>query len=355
MNPYWALDGSKLYQGNVLDVLAALESQSVHMVCTSPPYWGLRDYGIPPVEWPPVSYIPMAGLPPVEVPGCREGCKHEWEDAPKSAQRIRNGASGGLADDGRTKEIPVTLHPGQGQFCRLCGGWRGSLGLEPDPMMFVGHIVLIWRELRRVLRDDGTSWVNFGDSYANSSSGGGSPVDVRNDGRKTTPGDKVRGRKQGVNTMSPGLKPKDLIGIPWRVALALQADGWYLRSAIIWAKGISFCPTYSGSCMPESCRDRPTNSYEMVFLLAKSESYYYDQEAVRESSSTPWHGIGGYREGNIDNNWGPQEYRNDARQRAGRNLRSVWAIPQAPLRLRDDIDPEKRQWVINQLVERGLA
>jgi hypothetical protein len=110
------------------------------------------------------------------------------------------------------------------------------------------------------------------------------------------------------------------------VALALQADGWYLRSDLIWAKGISFCDTYSGSCMPESVRDRPTKAHEYVFLLSKKPRYFYDADAVREESSTPWHGVGGYREGNIDNNWGPSEYRNDERERAGRNLRTVWAI-----------------------------
>jgi DNA modification methylase len=199
----------------------------------------------------------------------------------------------------------------------------GQLGLEPTPDEYVRQMVAVFREVRRVLRSDGSCWVNLGDSYAHSTSGGGGAVDVRTDGRNTTPGDKVRGRTKGTNTMSDGLKPKDLIGIPWRVALALQADRWWLRSDIIWSKP---------NPMPESVTDRPTKSHEYLFLLAKSERYYFDAEALREKDS----GVGRVRalqgtkiragamgrtpSGNEKSGvlWADTGYR---------NIRTVWSIP----------------------------
>jgi hypothetical protein len=126
-----------------------------------------------------------------------------------------------------------------------------------------------------------------------------------------------------------GFKPKDLVPIPWMVALALQADGWTLRSDIIWAKGLSFCPAYSGSCMPESCRDRPTKGHEYLFLLTKRARYFYDREAVVEQWADKRNGRAG---GNVENRkyqWreidGPTI--TEAPKTSGRNLRTVWAIP----------------------------
>jgi DNA modification methylase len=157
-------------------------------------------------------------------------------------------------------------------------GVAGQIGLEPTPEEYTEKIVEVFREVRRVLRDDGTIWVNMGDSYAHCTCGGGGAVDIRTDGRNTTPGDKVRGRMAGVNTLSPGLKPKDLVGMPWRIAFALQADGWYLRSDIIWHKV---------NPMPESVTDRPTKAHEYLFLLSKSAKYFYDADAIKEESIYP--------------------------------------------------------------------
>lgn len=131
-------------------------------------------------------------------------------------------------------------------------GVKGQIGLEETPELFVGKLTEVFREVRRVLREDGTCWVNLGDSYSSHGGMGASGRCVEN------------------------LKPKDLIGIPWRVAFALQADGWYLRSDIIWAKP---------NCMPESVRDRPTRSHEYIFLLTKSERYFYDASAIAEPCS----------------------------------------------------------------------
>lgn len=179
-------------RGDCRQILPTLPEDSVHCVVTSPPYFGLRDYGV-----------------------------------------------------------------------------DGQIGLEPTPAEFVEQLVGVMREVRRVLRPDGTLWLNLGDSYANDTKWGGqtSGKHVR-----AMHGDTGIGRRR----QNTGLKSKDLIGIPWRVAFALQADGWWLRQDIIWAKP---------NPMPESVRDRCTKAHEYIFLLAKSERYYFDSEAMQEPAS----------------------------------------------------------------------
>jgi hypothetical protein len=275
----------------------------------------------------------MAGMAPIEVPGCEVGCEHEWhtervytenaagkrskeafsEAGPDNAQQIK---------DARWREH---------QWCHLCGGWRGCLGLEPTVEMFVGHIVLIWRALWRVMRDDAVCFLNLGDSYCANKTGSAS---INSSTLQTTSGDKKRFASLGrPDKTAVGLKPKDLIGIPWRVAFALQADGWYLRSDLIWAKGLSFCAEYSGSCMPESVRDRPTKGHEYVFLLSKQARYFYDGDAVREAGCTPggitWDerkeaGEGARR--GYNRNRPAEAGGTMATPSSGRNLRTVWAI-----------------------------
>lgn len=200
--------------GHVLDALRSLPDESIHCAVTSPPYFALRDYGLQSIAWPEVEYAPMPGLPPVRVPA-----------------------------------------------------WEGQLGLEPTPEMYTAHLVLVFREMRRVLRDDATFWLNLGDCYA------GSPGNGRG-GERVTGGVPYR---NGASKSGDGLKEKDLVGIPWRVAFALEADGWWLRSDIIWAKN---------NALPESVKDRPAKTHEYVFLLAKSRKYYYDQEAIKEDRTT---------------------------------------------------------------------
>jgi len=154
-------------------------------------------------------------------------------------------------------------------------GHEGQIGLEETPDEFVAKLVEVFREVRRVLRDDGTCWVNLGDSYAtNGGAHGGREDNQRGVGAKRAHdaggGDKRQRRAPG------GLKPKDLVGIPWRVAFALQADGWWLRQDIIWHKP---------NPMPESVRDRCTKAHEYVFLMTKSDRYFYDAEAVSEAAT----------------------------------------------------------------------
>lgn len=192
----------KILKGNCLETLSSLKEKSVNTCVTSPPYWGLRDYG--------------------------------------------NG---------------------------------DQLGQEETPEKFVENLVNVFREVRRVLRDDGTVWLNLGDSYCGTGHKGDHTDPKHKDGRN--------GQKVALNNKIQGFKSKDLIGIPWRVAFALQADGWYLRQDIIWHKN---------NPMPEPVKDRCTKSHEYIFLLSKSSKYYYDNEAIK---------------------YGPENS----------NKRSVWTVP----------------------------
>jgi DNA modification methylase len=181
-------------------------------------------------------------------------------------------------------------------------------------------MVEVFREVRRVLKADGTLWLNLGDSYASDVKGSGGP-----DTSSTLVGTKAEhnGQRMIPQKVQHGLKPKDLVGIPWRVAFALQADGWYLRSDIIWSKP---------NPMPESVTDRPTKAHEYLFLLAKSERYYYDAEAIREYGPTYIRKAGGYigfGETHTGNNQRGGLADKDTIT-TGRNKRSVWEITTQP-------------------------
>jgi DNA modification methylase len=200
-------------------------------------------------------------------------------------------------------------------------GHDGQIGLESTPEEYVARMVEVFREVRRVLREDGTLWLNLGDSYAANTSGGASPQG----GASARP--KIDATEYASRRIPTGLKAKDLVGIPWRVAFALQADGWYLRQDIIWHKP---------NPMPESVRDRCTKAHEYVFLLSKSERYYYDAEAISEeavcagvpqSFDTPYknagRGSGKKPSGNEKPGSFPVVYNT-------RNRRSVWTITTKP-------------------------
>lgn len=216
-----------------------------------------------------------------------------------------------------------------------CGAWRGGFGLEPSIEMYIAHTVEILRELRRVLRADGVVFWNIGDSYASGKgtcyNPGGGKTSL--DGHEVLKDQQAyplnRGNKSELTAQ--GMKPKDLCLIPERVAIAAQADGWWVRSMIIWAKP---------NPMPESCRDRPTDAYEHIIMLAKSERYFWDADAVREGYTTPKE----YRElktgqrnlrgqeairprGDLEACESPEDR---YWPHSGRNLRNVWTFPTQP-------------------------
>ena len=247
MNPTW-----DILQGDSTEVMRGMEPESVHCCITSPPYWGLRNYGV-----------------------------------------------------------------------------AGAYGLEPTLDEYIERMVEVFREVRRVLRKDGVLFLNMGDAYYSNPGNGRSPHGGNLDGGSP--------HVSGKLGLAHGLKPKDLIGLPWRVAFALQADGWWLRSEIVWAKP---------NPMPESVRDRPTRAHEYVFLLTKSARYFYDADAIREpwtASSVSRLQVGvpaatGWGNSPIHHHATPQRPREDVRdyrqdedkQRdilsRGANKRTVWSI-----------------------------
>lgn len=206
--------GVDLRNGDSLLVLPTCEAGSVACCVTSPPYFGVRDYGVVPTGWPEVTFLPMAALAPITIPAM-----------------------------------------------------SSCLGREGDPLAYVAHLVALFRQVRRVLSDDGSLWLNIGDTRAAN----------RTYQVPSTKGGPRHAAAQGFEgsamTVPEGLKAKDMLGVPWRVALALQAEGWYLRSDVIWHKG---------NAMPSSANDRPTDAHEHVFLFSKRGHYYYDAVATRE-------------------------------------------------------------------------
>ncbi len=266
---------TRILTGDCRDVLRTLPDESVHCVVTSPPYWGLRDYGV-----------------------------------------------------------------------------DGQIGLEPSFSDYIDTMRAVFAEVWRVLRKDGTLWLNMGDSYATSVNGR-SAADTKatgNDDRtfrdkpfstigpihKTSTlqgGKEILSQQRRVGDLATDfgiLKPKDLCGIPWRIAFALQADGWYLRSDIIWSKP---------NPMPESVIDRPTKAHEYLFLLSKSERYYYDADAIREPHLEPersgtsekmWSPNVATNEQLVNGGFGRGKYTQRIYNSAGRNRRTVWEIPTSP-------------------------
>ena len=186
MNPYYTSTHGTLHQGDALTILRSLPPESVQCCITSPPYWGLRDYGV-----------------------------------------------------------------------------DGQIGLEETPGAHVERLVAVFREVKRVLKNDGTLWVNYGDTF------------LRQNGKGFNGNARLDEANKAIKVKRP-LPPKNLLGLPWRLAFALQEDGWYLRSDIIWHKP---------NPMPESCKDRPTRAHEYLFLLSKRSKYYYDHESVREPAA----------------------------------------------------------------------
>lgn len=264
VHPIHDADGIKIYNAHVMDGLRSLHDRAVQVIATSPPYWGLRAYGTNPQIW--------QGNKPL----CADGA-HEWSSYrhAQTEAAVRQGPNSKIKQT-HTEPMVVAY-----DICLKCNAWRGELGSEPTPELYVEHMVQVFREARRVLRDDGLLWLNLGASYwagkGQSAQKGGAHQEKRhargaslNRGYQTVGGGK--GITRPADGKHPLFKPKDLVMIPHMVALAMQADGWVLRNEVPWLKR---------NCMPQSMNDRLTVSHEAVFLFSKSKHYFYDVDAVR--------------------------------------------------------------------------
>lgn len=286
--------GIKFEVGDCTDVLEKYSDEAFNCCITSPPYWGLRDYGT--ASW-------EGGDPACDHLGkpmpTRKGFNERYFD--------RESKPGNKQD--------ALREPFKGT-CGKCGAVRvdKQLGLEQTPEEYVAKMVDVFRGVWRVLRDDGTLWLNLGDSYSrNGGSAGGGNALLHMDGIQTR------------NCKAPvGLPPKNLVGIPWRVALALQAHGWILRQDIIWHKP---------NPMPESVRDRCTKAHEYIFLLSKKPKYYFDHEAMKEPGVYPKGTMAA--KGSVTRhkmpytNGRPPEYKEYS---GTRNKRDVWSVTTKPFR-----------------------
>ncbi len=240
MKGYFESNLATLYRGDVRAVLAELPPASIHMAVTSPPYWGLRIYDGEPLIW-----------------GGSPDCTHQWEAGVLVHDNLRYRGEGSVVSNNLNAEI----RPGNEipeQTCKLCGAWRGFYGLEPTPELYVEHTVEILRAIRRVLRPDGLVFWNIGDSYCGGNRVTDKAQGLSPDNARDLPLDYRPSRAMSGH---PTIKPKDLVLIPYRVALAAQADGWVVRSDIIWTKP---------NGMPESVDDRPGHTHEYVFMFTMS-------------------------------------------------------------------------------------
>lgn len=286
-------------QGHVLDRLREMPDESVHCVVTSPPYWGLRDYGT--ARWEGGDLL----------------CEHRSD-----TMRVgRNEDRTKLAGSPATNMAQLIRYANVA--CGKCGAVRvdHQLGLEPTYQEHVAKMAAVFDEVRRVLRPDGTLWLNYGDSYATSPNGR-KAADVKAIGN-----DDRTFRDKPFSTIQGALKAKDLCGIPWRVAFALQEAGWYLRQDIIWAKP---------NPMPESIKDRCTKGHEYLFLMSKSERYHFDSEAIMEEMAPA--SVARLSQPNLANQRGSDRVpgkTNGTMKAVGRGLRnrrSVWTVATQPFK-----------------------
>lgn len=280
-----------IIQGHVLDILEQISDESIDMVITSPPYWGLRNYNTNPIIW-----------------DNHNGCKHEWEEF------IRKGQTGGKKSSKvqikGEENFQIVKNSVQG-FCINCNAWAGELGSEPNYQLYIQHLIQIFNGIKRILKSTGSCWVNLGDSYSGSQQGAGA---------------NRKGVKQGTNrgtlyTSSKEFKSllanidvpkKSLVGIPDRFKIAMIDNGWICRNEIIWHKP---------NVMPKSVKDRFTDDYEKLYFFTKEKKYYFEQQfepqkdwGLRDRTDGKYKKIG--LANGLTGKINPK----------GRNKRSVWSI-----------------------------
>ncbi len=305
-----------LYNKDCRD-MAELSDECVQMVCTSPPYWGLRKYaGVPDLIW-----------------GGKD-CEHEWTPETRAGlsggtncKAIGGWAGGSVGQETTFKDITTNT-------CTICGAWKGSYGLEPTPEMYIDHTIEILREIRRVLRKDGVVFWNIGDSYWGGKGQSGQPMSADTQQERHGRGESINQSQHQLEMAKRPqdgkhytIKPKDLCLIPFKVAIAAQEDGWWVRSVIIWSKP---------NPMPESVTDRPTNSHEYILMLTKSSKYYWDADAVREPANPDSYRTerpmtsGAMAQKSSFTRGHPQGRTCGVGSEIGRNIRDVWEFPTQP-------------------------
>lgn len=250
--------------GDCRRVMAVFPADSIDLVVTSPPYWGLRDYGAPPLVY-----------------GGDPECDHQWDETiflPKKEGGIKSSTLGDETWDNSKSDESVArsikrsfVDESKSNFCVKCGAWRGQLGLEPHPQMFIDHIVEISNEIKRVIKPRGSFWLNLGDTYCGSGKGRGSGDWVKNSKNLYSDPDATHPKPIKLEKTN-WLQTKQLLGIPWRIAIALQNEGWILRNCVIW---------YKPNHMPESVKDRLTKSYEFFFFFVKQQKYHFNLDRIR--------------------------------------------------------------------------
>lgn len=297
---------NKIMVGHNIDSMSKLPAKSVDVVVTSPPYWNLRDYGTNPVVW-----------------GGDDGCAHEW------VKGIKKGISGGFnsemlnyADKKNYDEKNFQITPdNEYSFCKKCDAWRGELGSEPTPELFVEHLCEVFDAVKRVLKDTGTAWVNIGDSYS-ASGGSGSPEYSK---RHTQFGKVINQGTAQKPHVANGYPKKSLVGVPFMFAMEMIRRGWALRNTIIWHKN---------NVMPSPHKDRFTIDFEYLFLFVKNTGkplFYVNEELGLIAHDRPA-GVKGWsgRDYFFEQQFEP--YKNGDGVGVGKNKRTVWNVNTKPFK-----------------------
>jgi len=308
----------ELRHGDCREVLGSLPAESVNCVVTSPPFWGLRKYtGNQELVW-----------------GDNHCEEHEWGEEIKIPRHHAGETNPGL--EAHTKDRGAWSDSG-GAFCSRCNAWRGGLGLEPTPELFISHLIEILEAIKRVLRKDGVVFWNLDDTRQGGGMGHSSQsaeefiaAYPKQGSLKAMTTPEERATLSGLRRKHPIIKAKDLCLIPERFLIRAQEAGWYVRSKIIWA---------ASNPMPESATDRPTDAYQLIYMLTKSPRYWYDQEAVREQHSRDWWNEGwanrqGFNpkaeadlEHSLGHSRGGKKKWSESYSPSGRNLRNVFCFP----------------------------
>lgn len=277
------MEYNKLYLGHAVDVLKTFPDECVDCFITSPPYWNLRNYQTNPIVW---------------VVG--KDCDHEWADEIKTGQST---------PQTKWKKAKEAFSQTTSSFCKKCGAWRGELGAEPTPDLFIQHLCDVFDQVKRVLKPTGTAWINIGDSYGGSGGAGGD----YNEGGLREGQPKFHGNNY---------QPKSLVGIPERLVLEMQNRGWIRRNTCIWHKP---------NCMPSSANDRFTVDFEYFYFFTKSTKYYFEKQLEPyDGPINRWAGveIDGTRDSLWDKGTGQTTYRerNLRPNPEGRNKRTTWSV-----------------------------